>query len=245
MFDIHTHILPMLDDGAQSVEEALQMLIMAYEDGTDDILLTPHMALCYGFDNPKSKTKHYFQDLKRIVRAQGIPIHLHLGMELLYTDKNDFEKIKEEIKTLNDTSFLLCEFFFDCEKEVIMEAVKVIKENGFIPVIAHPERYECMQRNIDLALWVKENGAYLQMNAGSLTGFYGRRARNCVYMLLEENLIDFVGSDAHDYKYRTPLLKEGFEIILDAFGRRRAEKIFFKNAYDLLLKEEEGIADET
>lgn len=234
MFDIHTHILPMLDDGAQSVEEALEMLIMAYEDGIDDILLTPHMALHYGFNNPKSKITNYYKDLKRIVKAEHIPIEIHLGMELLYTNKKDFEKIKNEIVTLNHSKFLLCEFYFDCEKETMIEAVQVLKENGYIPVIAHPERYECIQRNVNLALWLKKQSAYLQMNAGSLTGFYGRRAQQSVYQLLDENLIDFVGSDAHDYKYRKPLLKEGFDIIANEYGIKRAEKLFYKNAYDLL-----------
>lgn len=238
MIDIHTHILPMLDDGAKSVEQALDMLVMAYEDGIDDVVLTPHMARVYGFDNPGSKTRDYFKDLKRIVKHEGILIRLHLGMEYLYTSKESFEKRRNDIVTLNDSNTLLCEFFFDCPKETVIEAVDVITSYGYNVMIAHPERYECIQSDLNVAFTIKEKGAYLQMNVGSIFGFYGKRAQRCVYELLDENLIDVVGSDAHDHKYRTPLLKDGYEVIANEYGHRRAEKLFYENAHKILFEEE-------
>ena len=85
MIDIHSHILPMIDDGASSVEMALDMLDAAYRDGTDAIILTPHLAYEYGFINPYSKIKNLFKDLKNIVEYEHIPIDLYLGCEFLFS----------------------------------------------------------------------------------------------------------------------------------------------------------------
>ena len=92
MIDIHCHILPMVDDGAPSVEMALDMLSDAFDDGTREIVLTPHFAEPYGFDNPEEPTKLLFRDLKRIVRHEGIPIQLHLGCEYLMADPRRYEQ---------------------------------------------------------------------------------------------------------------------------------------------------------
>lgn len=239
MIDIHTHILPMIDDGARSVNQALDMLIMAYEDGSDAIVLTPHFASVYGFENPGRKTRSYFRDLKRIVEDERIPIRIYLGMEYLYTSRKSFEACKEDLVCLNDSKTLLCEFFFNCSKEVILEAVDVIQEYGYIPMIAHPERYECMQSDLSLAQTIKAKGAYLQLNVGSLFGYYGRSAKRCAFDLLDERLIDVVGSDAHDDRYRTPLLKDGFDLIANEYSLHRAEKLFYENAYSILFEKEE------
>ena len=244
MIDVHTHILPMLDDGAQSVEQALDMLVMAYEDGVDDIFLTPHHARIYGFDNPGSKTRDYFEDLKRIVKKEGIPIRLHLGMEFLYTSKESFMEKKDDLVFLNDSNILLCEFFFNCTKETILEAIEVITSQGFKVMIAHPERYECVQTDQDLALEMKKRGAYLQLNAGSIFGYYGRWAQKCAFALLDENRIDVVGSDAHDHRYRTPLLKDSFYEVAQQYGHRKAEKLFYENAYALFFEKEDGEEDD-
>ena len=79
MIDIHCHILPMVDDGSDSVETSLEMLDAAWQDGTDALILTPHYAVEYGFDNPKEKIRMLFAEFKDIVRQEGIPVRLYLG----------------------------------------------------------------------------------------------------------------------------------------------------------------------
>ncbi len=230
MIDIHSHILPMIDDGASSVEMALEMLKMAYEDGTDSIILTPHFARVYGFDNPNEKIKELFEDLKYIVKYERIPIKLYLGCEYLYTTKQALEEEINEITFMNQTKHLLMEFYFDVEGNTILEAVDSILEKGYIPILAHPERYDCIQENINIILKAKEKGAYLQMNKGSILGRYGQIVKDTSYDLLTKEAYTFVGSDAHHPNRRTPMMYEAYQCIKEYFGRTIAKDLFENNA---------------
>ena len=184
MIDIHSHILPLVDDGSSSVDMSLDMLDEAYRDGTKEIVLTPHLAYAYGFENPNYKIKELFSQFKDIVEDVGIPIKMYLGCEFLYRSHESFERHFEDITTLNDTKYLLMEFYFDVEEEVILEAVQDVLDKGYIPVVAHPERFEAIQINPDIALEIVNRGGYLQMNKGSILGDYGSLVKETVYNLL-------------------------------------------------------------
>lgn len=234
MIDIHNHILPLVDDGSRSVEMSLEMLEQAYRDGTDEMILTPHLAYAYGFDNPHDKIQDLFHDFKRIVNDAGIPIRMHLGCEFLYSSKRTFENHFEEITKLAGTSYLLMEFYFDVEADEILEAVKNVLDKGCYPVIAHPERFEAIQTDLDVAREVIRLGGYLQMNKGSILGDYGPFAKETVLALLDEGLIHFVGSDAHNMHSRYPSMYESFRTVRHYFGDDMARKIFEENPYQLL-----------
>lgn len=239
MIDIHCHILPMVDDGARSVEQALNMLVQAYEDGTDDIILTPHLAYAYGFNNPNRKIKELFDDLKDIVKRERIPIHIYLGCEFLFSSIKTFEEKFDEITLMNDTKYLLMEFFFDVSGEEILEAIDAVIERGYVPIIAHPERYESIQISLDIVKKGIEKGALFQMNKGSIFGDYGRYAKETVFELLDHHYIHFVGSDAHNTKTRNPYMYDAYRYIKDIYGTTYANKIFKENA-KCLLKIKEG-----
>lgn len=234
MIDIHSHILPMIDDGANSVEMALEMLANAYKDGTDAIILTPHFARVYGFDNPNEKIKELYKDLKYIIRKERIPIEIYLGCEYLYTNKETFYEEIKEITTLNNTNYVLMEFFFDVEGKTILEAIDCLLKEGFIPILAHPERFDCIQEDLQIALTAKRKGAHLQMNKGSILGRYGQTVKEVSIELLNENAYTFVGSDAHHPKYRTPLMGEAYEWIRQYYGRTTAKNLFERNAQEIL-----------
>ena len=234
MIDIHSHILPMIDDGASSVEMALEMLKMAYEDGTNSIILTPHFARTYGFDNPNKKIKELYEDLKYIVKVERIPIQIYLGCEYLYTTKQALEEEIHEITTMNDTKYILMEFYFDVDSNTILEAVDHVLDKGYIPILAHPERYDCIQENMNIILKAKEKGAYLQMNKGSILGRYGQIVKDTSYDLLIKDAYTFVGSDAHHPNRRTPMMYDAYQIIKELFGRIKAKDLFENNARKLL-----------
>lgn len=189
MIDIHSHILSLVDDGSSSVDMSLDMLDEAYRDGTKEIVLTPHLAYAYGFENPNYKIKELFGQFKDIVEDVGIPIKMYLGCEFLYRSHESFERHFEDITTLNDTKYLLMEFYFDVEEEVILEAVQDVLDKGYIPVVAHPERFEAIQINPDIAVEIVNRGGYLQMNKGSILGDYGSLVKETVKNLLENKLI--------------------------------------------------------
>ena len=234
MIDIHSHVLPMVDDGASSVEQALRMLVQAYEDGTDEIVLTPHLAYDYGFDNPSDKIKDLYEDLKYIVNKERIPIVMHLGCEFLFSSLDTFTKYFDEITFMNDTKYLLIEFYFDVDSEDILKAIDAVMEKGYIPIIAHPERYECVKITIDVVKEGIEKGALFQMNKGSLFGDYGRTARETVFDLLDKHYIHFAGSDAHNTSSRNTYMYEAYQLIKDIYGNEYAHRVFKNNPKKML-----------
>lgn len=234
MIDVHSHVLPLLDDGADSIETALDMLDMAYRDGTDAMILTPHYACEYGFDNPHKKIVEYFQDFKEIVKQEGIPIKLYLGCEFLFSSIEAFYEYEEMLTTINDTNYILIEFYFDVEEDFVLEAVDTVMQSGKIPILAHPERYECMQISIEPLKKAIQKGALLQINKGSLSGRYGKYAKQTAIELLDRQYVSFVGSDCHHINYRTPKMYDAYDFVLKCYGEDYASAIFRKNAEDLL-----------
>lgn len=234
MIDIHCHVLPMVDDGAASVEEALKMVKEAYMDGTDAMILTPHLSYAYGFINPYEKINELFHEFQYIVEREQIPIELYLGCEFHFSSKDDFLDHFDEITRINHTKYLLMEFFFNVEGSFILEAITMVKEKGLIPIIAHPERYDCMDEQ-----WAKEiidQGALLQMNKGSVLSRHGRHAYECVLDLLDHHYISFVGSDAHHINVRTPYMYESYQYVKDYYGKTYADYIFNDHAKEVLIR---------
>lgn len=234
MIDIHSHILPMIDDGASSVNQALEMLDKAYLDGTDEIILTPHFALDYGFDNPKQKIIELYNDLEYIVEKEQIPIKIYLGTEYLYTTKTMFEQQLNEIMTMNNTDYLLMEFYFDVTRVEIITAIETVLSHNLIPIIAHPERYESVQLSETLLNDMVAKGALLQMNKSSILGRYGQFAKDTAFEMLDKKLVHFVGSDAHNPQVRTSLMYDSYMLVCDLYGSTYANKIFKENAKQML-----------
>lgn len=238
MIDIHSHILPMVDDGSQSVEESLAMLDQAYRHGTDAIILTPHFARPYGYDNPRRKIKRLFDDLTQIVKQERIPIDLYLGCEFLFSSRRDFRHYREEITTLNQTRYLLYEFYFDVLSDEIIAASKDVLKAGYIPVIAHPERYDAFQVDLALPYQLMDLGVLLQMNKGSINGDFGPVVRDTVMRLLSEGLIALVGSDAHDMRMRHPRLMSSYRRVSRYFGSMYADEVYNIHPERLLRDED-------
>lgn len=240
MLDIHSHILPEVDDGADSVDTALAMLDSAFRSGTEEIILTPHFALPYQFDNPKRKVEVLFGQLKDIVQQAGIPIRMHLGCEYLYYGKRAFEEQFPDITTLNHSRYLLMEFFFNSEDGLLLEAVDSVLSKGCIPVIAHPERFRAIQKQPALAEKLVKKGALLQMNKGSILGELEYFSAETVEILLSRHLIRFVGSDAHNMTRRNPDMRRCFDQVSSEFGLEYAREIFYENPKKLLMDSEES-----
>lgn len=112
MIDIHSHILPLVDDGSKSVDMSLEMLDQAYKDGTEEIILTPHLAYAYGFDNPREKIENLFEEFRNIVWDVGIPIKLHLGCEFLYSSKDLLKNISRILQLLQIQKYFISRILF-------------------------------------------------------------------------------------------------------------------------------------
>lgn len=230
MIDVHTHILPLTDDGAKDFEEAIKMIEMAYRGGTNAIVLTPHCAPVYGLDCDADDIRRKFACFSEIVcEKERIPIRLYLGMEVLYEGRRRMKKENRCYLTANDSRYLLMEYMFDCSKRMFLDGIDWAREQGFVPIVAHPERYDCVQENWELIREAKDHGAYFQLNAGSLFGKYGSMAKRTAHVLLREGLIQMIASDAHNLTNRTARMEQTRIYMEEHYGRRYTKLLLHEN----------------
>lgn len=235
MIDIHTHILPGVDDGAESFRESLKLIRQAAEGGTKHIVLTPHCAPLYGFHNYRGRElQARFQRLCRMTVRERIPVTLYPGLEILYEVKDDFLFYLDEYVSLCNSRYFLIEFRFDVSEETFMEGIETVKREGMIPVIAHPERYRCVAKNPGLAVEGRSSGARYQINKGSLAGLHGSRAEKTAFILLDQDLVDYIASDAHHPFFRGSRLDRVYRFIKREYGREKAARLFVYNPLEIL-----------
>ena len=234
MIDIHSHILPEVDDGAESVEQALEMLRKAYESGTDAIVLTPHYAPFEGGINSKSKIEFLFGQFKKIVSGSEIPVKLFPGVEYNMLSPSYFMNDVSNLKTINGSRYLLTEFPFNIPEKIMIKNVEFIIKQGFVPVIAHPERYEAVKTYPEFLDEVIRKGAFLQLNKGSLSGDYGEYAQKAAMHLLKRRRYSFIGSDAHGIQYRGPVISDAYGFVSEVCGKRYAAALFMDNPATLI-----------
>ena len=237
MIDLHCHILPGVDDGSENLDASLAMAADAWESGTDCICATPHCCRPTGWGGYWApEILERLKDLQASVARAGLALKLLPGMEVFATPELPQLLRDGRLLTLNGSRYLLLEFFFDDEPEAMNEAVALVWEQGLTPVIAHPERYEAVQRTPELALSWFRAGCILQLNKGSILGGLGRHARQTAWWLLRRGLAHVVGSDAHSPVQRTPRL-DGVYSELCGLDPEYAELLLRVNPKRILMDE--------
>lgn len=218
MIDIHTHILPGVDDGSKNMKMSLEMVAASYNDGVDTIVVTPHCMPGVYNNIVNESLANKWNSLYTAVKDAGIPVHMRKGMEILISEKTMKLINEKKIWTLNNSNYLLVEFAFDEEPAWCTEKLKEIAKLGYIPVIAHPERYFFVQQNPQIVYeWYME-GYGIQMNKESLLGMFGKREKQTADSLIRHNIVTCVASDTHRPDRRTPGLKDIFEYLNDKYG---------------------------
>ena len=205
MIDIHAHILPAVDDGSFSLEESLRMLRMAEASGVWAVAATPHCNIPGSRSNYASEElMEQLISLRQAVKASGSDLVIYQGMEVYAT--RQMPQLLEEQKawTLNGTQYFLTEFAFDEDPEFCRMILEDCFEAGFIPVIAHPERYFFVQKNPQIVYEWFCQGYGIQVNKGSLLGRFGRSTYDMAQLLMQHGLVTCVASDAHSSVQRTP-----------------------------------------
>lgn len=238
MIDIHAHILPGADDGASDLQEALRMVKMAEESGVYAMVATPHANIPGAFQNYASKELlHAFQNLQQEIINAGLHVRIYGGMEIFAT--RDMPRFLEEGKvwTLNNTKYFLTEFDFHENPDFCNMILEDCAEAGFVPVIAHPERYFFVQRNPRIVYEWYCHGYAIQVNKGSLLGRFGESAREMSRLLLHHGLVTCVASDAHASGRRTPHMREVKEFLDRNFGQDYREMVLERNPAHILKGE--------
>lgn len=219
MTDLHMHILWGLDDGAKEMEESLLMAEMSAECGVKRIAATAHANLPR--QNHRKFLAHYQKKLEEFCRAlekQDIPLQICPGMELLADEHLPERLDKGELLTLNHSRYILVEFARNAAGSWVWQILKEAMARGYIPILAHPERYRCVKDHPERLYPWYEEGVLMQINAGSLLGHFGREAKHTAHWMLRHCLAGIMASDAHDPFYRTSNLEEAADILEFSYG---------------------------
>ena len=232
-FDIHSHILPGVDDGASTMEESLAMLGVAYNEGTRSILLTPHYTRGKN-SYTREELNHRFLELQAEAAKQYPELKLYLGNEILYEDGVVDDLKNGLIQTMNNTKYVLVEFNIRISYNQLYDAVRKITNARFRPIIAHVERYRCLFKHIERIDELVGLEAYLQMNISSVYGgLMDENARWCKKLVREE-YISFFGTDAHDLEERAPYINDYVTWIRKKCGEDLLEQIFVRNPHKMI-----------
>lgn len=235
--DIHCHILPGLDDGAGSMEESMEMLRIAEKAGITDIIATPHFKA--GRRNPGPETiRERIRQVHREAAERGICVNLYPGSEVLFSSGLEEALEEGKICTLNNSPYLLVEFSPGDSYRSIRNALDEVLGMELVPVIAHVERYGCMLEDWKNAESLRTMGARIQVNASSVTGKAGIRARKLAGTLLARQLVDYIGTDAHGSISRTPDMGKCIKQLDRKCEDSYIEKIVCGNAMKLLEPQE-------
>jgi protein-tyrosine phosphatase len=234
MYDIHCHAVPGVDDGASSLNEALDILNMEYRDGVRTIILTPHFRRMM-FETSRETVRERFELLKAEAQKVFPSLALYLGCEF-HTNMDMTDIIQQdESYRMAGSRFILLEFSGGNPAEYIRDRVYQAVAAGYEPIIAHVERYSVLWKDMETIEYMLNIGARLQVNAESLLGRSGRHEKKFCHKLADNDMLSFIGSDAHDTSERPPLMGECAKYVAKKWGQGYAEEIFVRNPSEILL----------
>lgn len=220
MIDLHCHIIPGIDDGAETLEQSLQMARMAVRSGVKTIAATPHTNIVRIFENYVSdELDAHINAFRDALHRAHIPLQIVSGAEIYY-DGNVVDMLQRgALRTINGSRYPLVEFSFHDRPSRVMDGLLALIDAGYTPIIAHPERYRFVQRDpVGLLRAFAEMGCVLQINKGSPLGRFGSEPHRVSRWMLEQGLVHVVASDAHSDVRRTPYLADIREFLSDTYG---------------------------
>lgn len=230
--DMHCHILPGLDDGAKDEGTAKQMIDIAYKEGIRTIVFTPHVREPW-MDMSLNDISKAFVEIREYASFKYPKMKLYLGAEI-YFRRELIEDHPEKLRTMNSTDYLLVEFSTRSSFKDLVSGVEMLIQDGYIPVIAHIERYACLWQEEGRIERLYKMGAYLQVNADTIIAKHDRKFRKRLHGLLKNELIHFVATDAHDLEDRRPKMQEAYQYIADLCGEDYAIRTCNDNAEKML-----------
>lgn len=195
--DIHSHLLPGIDDGVKTIEETIYILRTFQKLGYKKIITTPHVMSDY-YPNTEDGILNKLEETRAIITKHKLNIKFEAAAEY-YLDENLISKLsnKNKLLTFGD-NYLLFETSFYNKPTFLEEAVFSMNTNGYQPILAHPERYSYLEGDQELLEKLKSMNLLFQMNILSLAGFYSNEVRKFAIKLLKANMVDFVGTDCHN-----------------------------------------------
>lgn len=239
IFDIHIHVLPAVDDGSQSLEESYEMLRQASLSGVTDMIVTPHYQR-RRFFTPLPKIIEEMEKLQDYCDENGLGITLYPGTEIFYYSDIEEKLDNGEVATMNGTNYVLVEFGPLESYSYIRNAIENLFGLGYHPILAHVERYSAFLDNEKAVKDLKNMGCLIQCNTGSIEGKFGLKVKRFLHHLLKQELIDFIGTDAHVAKgTRTAGMENAISRLYRKYDNDYVDAIVYGNAEHYFLEKED------
>ena len=225
--DLHTHLLPGVDDGAPNMEYALQMLRNAAASDVELLAVTPHC-------NRSSEMRNYLDDslmdrfLQLQQEAKDIPVRLVLGAEVLADEHLPQLLRQKKVPTINGSRYLLTEFPVDASPDFFQDMLQSILTLGYVPLVAHPERYVSVCQKPQIVVPWLDMGCHLQLTGGSIMGEYGKTVQRTAVYLLQQDFVACVASDAHGLHHRSNFLMDVYDHLSLRYSKQYAQCLMYE-----------------
>ena len=227
MFDIHNHIIPGIDDGAQSVCDALNMMHKAVESGITHLVCTPHIHPGR-FDNNLQIIQQAFDGFCNLPEVKEIPLKLAMSAEVRLSDELLILHRQQQLPFIgqwNEQRVLLLELPHNQIPVGLFPLLFWMKRQNIRPLIAHPERNKALMRKPETMIDLVDQGALLQITAASVTGEFGRSSETTAHWILDRKLVFCLASDAHNPVHRPIRLKEARDVVVKQYGAEYARQL--------------------
>ena len=234
LVDIHCHLLYGVDDGAKTLEDSIHMLDVAVEEGVTDMILTPHYR--HGmFSYPGDVIRKHFLQLQLEAEKRGV--RLHLGCEYHVNSRIIPYLEEKRVLSLAGSEYVLTEYAHDTEESYIRRMSEELLCHGYIPVIAHVERYDCFRKNIQLPSQLRKQGVWIQINADAVLGKNGFVTKRFCRKLLAREAVDVIASDSHDVADRRNHLGQCYSLVAKRYGVATADRLMDDNPRKIITVE--------
>ncbi|QIL40182.1 capsular biosynthesis protein [Pedobacter sp. HDW13] len=201
--DMHSHIIPGIDDGAQTIKDSLLLAKKFKALGYHKLIATPHIMADY-YRNTPDTINRGLDVLRKGLKEAEIDLEVQAAAEY-YLDETLEKKIRQKEVLTFGADYLLFELSYINAPQNLLDFIKMIQDAGYKPVLAHPERYPYYHQTFENYQQIRETGCLLQLNTIALTGYYGAGAKKVAEEMVENHLVDFMGSDMHHLKHAAAL----------------------------------------
>lgn len=220
LVDIHSHLIPGIDDGAQNMSESIALITKLKELGFKKLITTPHI-MSDKYPNNSEIITNGLKKLKKELVKRDIDIDIEVASEY-FLDKHFLNLLKQRDLLTFGNNYVLFELSYTSKPIFLESAIFEMISAGYKPVLAHPERYIFLHKNFEEYKWLKRKGLLFQINLNSFSGYYSKDVQKIANRLAEEGLIDFIGSDTHKERQLNHLQK-------NLNSHKVMEKIFKNN----------------
>lgn len=212
--DMHSHLIPGIDDGAKDIDHSMALVRSLIDLGFKKLITTPHIMSDFYRNTPETILGG-LAELRKKIESERLPVTVEAAAEY-YIDDGFIRKLNEEKLLTFGNNFLLFEISYLNAPDQLMEIIFQMQVAGYNPIIAHPERYPYFYKDFKIYHKLKDVGVLLQLNVNSLSGYYGKGARKIAEKMIDEGLVDLLGTDTHNERH------------IDALQRTAGEKYFQK-----------------